>query len=284
MADVYREFNCAVCHEKDIKWSHFVCLVCPEYYLCCKCHEEKHYSKPHRPYHPMQPVLSQQDFFKYVNSVVPPEDDIRLCCPYCGIWILTEAKLLQHCQIKHDGDDDRVRCPVCVTFCILEQSLTFAMFIDHLKKGHCERGRFMFCNTCRKTPILEPYHSCLICNDYDLCENCHKAKKHNQTHMPYHPMQPVLHKKLYAVQKTSSLNIYRCPFCGENEFSAQGLSDHCRELHVESQEIRVRCPICSVNRSPFKKYYLLKDSLLDHLKNYHGILPKGDQPLSNLPI
>lgn len=121
-----------------------MCLVCPEYYLCCKCHEEKHYSKPHRPYHPMQPVLSQQDFFKYVNSVVPPEDDIRLCCPYCGIWILTEAKLLQHCQIKHDGDDDRVRCPVCVTFCILEQSLTFAMFIDHLKKGHCERGRCKF--------------------------------------------------------------------------------------------------------------------------------------------
>lgn len=235
----------------------------------------------------MQPVLSQQDFFKYVNSVVPPEDDIRLCCPYCGIWIQTEAKLLQHCQIKHDGDGDRVRCPVCVTFCTLEQSLSFAMFIDHLKKGHCERGRFMFCNTCRKTPILENHHSCLICNDYDLCENCHKAKKHNQTHMPYHPMQPVLPKKLYAAQKTSSFNIYRCPFCGENEFSAQGLSDHCRELHVESQAIRVRCPICSVNRSPFKEYYLLKDSLLDHLKNYHGILPKEynpEQEINHCPI
>lgn len=274
MADVYTEINCSICAEKDIKWSHFACLVCPECYLCLKCHDGKCYSKPHRPYHPMQQKLGQQEFYKFTNSIIPPEFVITLCCPYCGIMQRTTTELLLHCQQKHAGDGDCVRCPVCVTFGIPGQGLQHAQFIDHLRNYHPERGLCLICDTCRVGSILGKRYTCLICNLYDQCETCYKTKRQNQNHMPYHPMQLVLPKKLYLGQ---TLSIYRCPFCGEEGFNPTTLADHCQELHAESQAVRVRCPICSVCRLPFQEYHLLNDSLLDHLKNYHGILPKGSK-------
>lgn len=271
MADVYREVNCSVCTEKTIKWNHFACLVCPEYYLCLKCHEENCYSKPHRPYHPMQQKISREEFYKFTNGTNLLFPVIPFCCPYCGILKKSIPELVLHCQQKHDGDDDYVRCPICVAFGIPERGLQFVQFMEHLGRYHKERGLNLFCDTCKLNPIRGKRYTCLICNEYDQCRKCYETKKHNQNHMPYHPMQEALPQNLFG----QASNIYRCPFCGENGFSSSTLADHCHELHIESQAIRVRCPICSVCKLPFANYSLLKDSLLDHLKNYHGILPKG---------
>lgn len=275
MAKVYKKVDCSVCKEKDIEWNRYECLICDdEYNLCRKCFNDKEYSNEHRPFHPMQLVLDRQQFLRFVNSIVPLKDKLRLTCPICGVLEPSVVDLLGHSQQKHVADDDQVKCPVCVSFGIpAEQSTEQWKLNSHLQEWHRERGEDVICNTCDVDVIKGYRYSCLVCDMYDQCEICFVTKQHDDDHMPYHPIQKVLPKEEYEAQNGSSVKIYRCPFCGEDKFSGTGLAEHCYELHSHSQSVRVRCPICTVCRVPFEEDSILKESLLDHLTNYHGIIP-----------
>lgn len=277
MANVYKKVDCSICKEKDIKWNRYECLICDEYNLCRKCFKDKEYSNEHRPFHPMQLVLDKEQFLRFVNSIVPPKDKVRLYCPICGIFKTSVVDLLEHCERKHANNDDRVKCPVCVSFDIDEARSATWNLADHLQEWHGERGEDMICNTCDVDAIKGNRYSCLVCDMYDQCETCFKTKQHDDDHMPYHPMQKVLPKEVYETQNGSSVKIYRCPFCGEDDFSAIDLSDHCHELHGHSQSIRVRCPICTICRVPFEEVSILHESFVNHLTNYHGLFPNDFQ-------
>lgn len=131
------EVNCSFCNDEHVLWNQFECLVCLDYNLCSKCHEKQRYNRQHRPYHPMQLVMSQLDYFKFRNSVVQP--NIGLSCPFCGNIKSNIDEFLQHCFVRHDHDLYNVRCPICVSFCIPEcQNIVSPAisFKKHLEKCH----------------------------------------------------------------------------------------------------------------------------------------------------
>lgn len=109
-----------------------MCLLCFNYNLCLKCYVDKESDMWHRPYHPMQRVLSEADFFKFRNGVVGP--DICLDCPFCGRLSLSIADYLQHCEQKHGDENFTTRCSVCAAFGKPEaRSMQFA-YENHLAK------------------------------------------------------------------------------------------------------------------------------------------------------
>lgn len=272
MADVHTGITCSVCNAKDIQGIRYVCLICWDYELCQNCYDEKRNSAQHRSHHPMQSILCREDFFKVVQNIIAPvEDNVHLCCPFCGERELNLAGLLQHCQQNHSDESDSVRCPVCVTYSIPKNSLLDGSFLEHLRSEHCELEEGISCTTCQKKPILGNRYACLVCQNYDLCVECYTGKRFSKHHLPYHPMQQVLPKDTYGAQNAPPEKIFRCPYCGDAELSISGLRDHCHELHQNCEGIRVRCPICGVCRVPYKNFSLLKCTLLDHLKDYHGL-------------
>lgn len=118
---------------------------------------------------------------------------------------------------------------------------------------------------------------CLLCPEYEQCVDCYTSKRQNQDHKPYHPMQKVLPKKAYAIQNPPPARIYRCPFCGEDDFSVGGLANHCFKLHVDCKMSSIRCPICVVCRVQIEDDSLPKGSFFDHLMMIHGLFPKGNR-------
>ncbi|XP_039451266.1 E3 ubiquitin-protein ligase RNF166-like isoform X2 [Culex pipiens pallens] len=270
MADVHTGITCSVCDGKDFVGTRYVCLICWDYDLCQKCYEEKRCTARHRPHHPMQSVISREDFFKSTQSAVAV-DEVRLCCPFCGERELNLAALLQHNQQNHAEEAESVRCPVCVTYNVPGNSLLDGLFLEHLRNEHSELDEGISCTTCQKKPFAGNRYACLVCHNYDLCEECHTGKRFSKHHLPYHPMQQIMPKEAYAVQNPPPERIFRCPYCGDGELSASGLRDHCQELHQNCPGIRVRCSICGVCRVPYKNFTLLKCSLLDHLRDYHGL-------------
>lgn len=278
MAHANKEVNCSFCNDEHVLWNQFECLVCLDYNLCSKCHEKQRYNRQHRPYHPMQLVMSQLDYFKFRNSVVQP--NIGLSCPFCGNIKSNIDEFLQHCFVRHDQDLYNVRCPICVSFCIPEcQNIVSPAisFKKHLEKCHEVRQKVSICTTCTKYNFQGNRYVCLLCPEYEQCVDCYTSKRQNQDHKPYHPMQKILPKKAYAVQNPPPARIYRCPFCGEDDFSVGGLANHCFKLHVDCKMSSIRCPICVVCRLQIEDDSLPKGSFFDHLMMVHGLFPKDRQ-------
>uniref|UniRef100_A0A8D8BYL4 E3 ubiquitin-protein ligase KCMF1 n=1 Tax=Culex pipiens TaxID=7175 RepID=A0A8D8BYL4_CULPI len=263
------EINCSVCSKKDIKWNRFVCLLCFNYNLCLKCYVDKESDMWHRPYHPIQRVLSEADFFKFRNGVVGP--DICLNCPFCGRLSLSIADYLQHCEQKHGHENFTTRCSVCAAFGKPEARSMQFLYENHLVK-HREPSKVLNCSTCEKSAFPGNRYTCLLCPEYTQCEECYQAKRQNFQHV--------------STRTSSSVNIFRCPFCGDGGFSANGLTNHCHKLHEDTGKrsllSTVYCPICTVcqiiNNQSLQAYSLLKEPLLDHLKNFHGLLPGAEDP------
>lgn len=273
--------TCSVCGVKDFDGIRFVCLICWNYDLCEKCYGERRYNIQHRPHHPMQSVLGREELFKAAQSIVPV-DEARLSCPFCGERELSLAGLLQHCQQSHGEEDESVRCPVCVIYNIPGNCLLNMQFLEHLRIAHCEFEERISCFTCQKKPIPGNRYVCLVCHNYDQCEDCFNGKRFSKHHLSYHPVQQILPKESYAAQNPPPEGIFRCPYCGDNELSAGGLRDHCQELHENCHGIRVRCPICVVCRAPYKMFSLLNCTLLDHMRDYHGL--KGPEQTLVVPL
>lgn len=156
---------------------------------------------------------------------------------------------------------------------------------NHLEM-HKEPTKVFNCSTCNKSAFEGNRYTCLLCPEYNQCDECYNTKRQNFQHVSYHPMQETLPKAVYSTGTTSTTNIFRCPFCGDGGFSANALTNHCHKLHVDigqrSLLSTVYCPICTVcqisNNQTLERYSLLKEPLLDHLKNFHGLLPGEEDP------
>ncbi|EDS31093.1 conserved hypothetical protein [Culex quinquefasciatus] len=200
---------------------------------------------------------------------------------------------------------------------------------NHLAK-HREPSKVLNCSTCEKSAFPGNRYTCLLCPEYTQCEECYQAKRQNFQHVSYHPMQEILPKEKYATRTSSTVNIfrcpfcgdggfsangltnhchklhedtgkrsllstkilpkkayavqnpppariYRCPFCGEDDFSVGGLANHCFKLHVDCKMSSIRCPICVVCRLQIEDDSLPKGSFFDHLMMVHGLFPKADR-------
>uniref|UniRef100_A0A8D8BXS9 E3 ubiquitin-protein ligase KCMF1 n=3 Tax=Culex pipiens TaxID=7175 RepID=A0A8D8BXS9_CULPI len=126
------------------------------------------------------------------------------------------------------------------------------------------------CDACGQQNLAGTRYACLVCHDYDLCENCHRRRNAH----PFHPMQTVLTQRDFVLQygangsSPEELTIYRCPYCNQDGFSLGTLLKHARALHHDCSQ-KVRCPACVTFRTGRYGTHLLDWSLAMHIENAH---------------
>ncbi|XP_038108809.1 E3 ubiquitin-protein ligase KCMF1-like [Culex quinquefasciatus] len=126
------------------------------------------------------------------------------------------------------------------------------------------------CDHCEKASFGGFRVACLVCRDYDLCEECHRKKRVSLNHQAYHPMLmiPPPKKMNEILDHPEQTRIFRCPNCGDGNFNVQELSAHCLEYH-SYKSCKVRCPICVTFRTEGRKGWIAEDTLLLHLLASH---------------
>ena len=80
--------------------------------------------------------------------------------------------------------------------------------IKDIKKNYnsnlyCHQG--IFCNNCKKQSIIGNRYKCLICKDYDLCEECESA---NVSHDPYHIFIKIKNTEIFNQLVASNVQLF----------------------------------------------------------------------------
>jgi hypothetical protein len=68
---------------------------------------------------------------------------------------------------------------------------------------YCHQG--IFCNNCKKQSIIGNRYKCLICKDYDLCEECESA---NVSHDPYHIFIKIKNTEIFNQLVASNVQLF----------------------------------------------------------------------------
>ncbi|CAF0866476.1 unnamed protein product [Rotaria sp. Silwood1] len=147
--------SCDACGKSNFRSKQFKCLICYDYDLCSTCYEQGETSSHHTREHPMQCILTRQDFdLYYQGERCTSEYPQSLTCPFCGEMGLTlpflnessssndhhieNIDLFQHLQIKHGKTQQlyEVICPICAAMVNGEPNLVTADLISHITNDH----------------------------------------------------------------------------------------------------------------------------------------------------
>ncbi|CAF3173270.1 unnamed protein product [Rotaria sp. Silwood2] len=148
--------SCDACGKSNFRSKRFKCLICYDYDLCSTCYEQGETSSHHTREHPMQCILTRQDFDLYYDgeqctSGYPQS----LTCPICGDMGLAlpffdepsssnnnnniqNMDLFQHLQLKHGENQQlhEVICPICAAMVNGEPNLVTTDLISHIANDH----------------------------------------------------------------------------------------------------------------------------------------------------
>ncbi|CAF3800134.1 unnamed protein product [Rotaria sordida] len=150
---VHEGVSCDACGKSNFRSKRFKCLICYDYDLCATCYEQGEISSHHTREHPMQCILTHQDFDLYYHGERYTYDSPQsLTCPFCGDMGLSfpclnessssnniqNIDLFQHLQIKHSDNQQsyEVICPICASMINGESNLVTTDLISHIANDH----------------------------------------------------------------------------------------------------------------------------------------------------
>lgn len=126
--EVHLGVVCDSCGKLDFRGRRYKCLQCSDYDECENCHTNTLSSANHPTDHPVQCILTEQDFserFLTPRMVCILHDEgiptgnvcaVAFTCPYCVLRGFTAKRLLQHTETYHTYKIDNgkpVCCPIC---------------------------------------------------------------------------------------------------------------------------------------------------------------------------
>ncbi|CAF1449824.1 unnamed protein product, partial [Didymodactylos carnosus] len=149
--------SCDACSQNNFRSKRYKCLRCYDYDLCSNCYEHGEISSNHTVDHPMQCILTRQDFDLYYHGERCTVDQPQsLSCPFCSEMGFSynanmsssatdtsssSNDLLVHLQSKHGGDQQiEVICPICCASLNGEPNLVTPDLISHIANDHPYRG------------------------------------------------------------------------------------------------------------------------------------------------
>ncbi|CAF0855112.1 unnamed protein product [Adineta ricciae] len=148
--------SCDACHKSNFCYKRFKCLICFDYDLCSTCYEQDNISSQHTTEHPMQCIITRQDFDLYYRGETHTlEFPQSLTCPLCGEMGLAfpylqdsssgnnhhnsqNLDLFQHLQMKHANNQQThdVICPICASMINGDSNFVTGDIISHIANDH----------------------------------------------------------------------------------------------------------------------------------------------------
>ncbi|KXJ81254.1 E3 ubiquitin-protein ligase KCMF1-like isoform X2 [Aedes albopictus] len=145
-----------------------------------------------------------------------------------------------------------------------------------------DEHRGVSCDYCLDHNFTGIRYACLVCENYDLCEDCFGGRYSNLLHKPYHPMQQILTEAEFSKRldesESDEVCTFRCPYCGDDGFTANTLTAHCESYHYEGGH-PVRCPICLVYQEI--DVFFLRKTLYQHMQKRHNEYCTSTEEVSN---
>ncbi|CAF1501390.1 unnamed protein product [Rotaria magnacalcarata] len=142
--------SCDACGKSNFRSKRYKCLICHDYDLCSTCYEQGEASNHHTNEHPMQCILTRQDFDFYYHGERYTSDQAQsFTCPFCGemgfsLPFINESSssqnldLFHHLQLKHADEQqtNEVICPICAAMINGEPNLVTADLLSHIANDH----------------------------------------------------------------------------------------------------------------------------------------------------
>lgn len=129
--------SCDSCLKGNFRGRRYKCLICYDYDLCAQCYEHGATTTRHTSEHPMQCILTRNDFDLYYGGESISLDQAQsFTCPYCGKMGFTEALLQDHVKAEHTESPLEVVCPICAASPGGDPNHVTDDFIAHLTLEH----------------------------------------------------------------------------------------------------------------------------------------------------
>nr|XP_022342485.1 E3 ubiquitin-protein ligase KCMF1-like isoform X3 [Crassostrea virginica] len=129
--------SCDSCLKGNFRGRRYKCLVCYDYDLCSTCYEAGATTTRHTADHPMQCILTRNDFdLYYGGEALTAEQPQSFTCPYCGKMGYTDATLHDHVTAEHGEASTEVVCPICASHPGGDPNCVTDDFAEHLSIQH----------------------------------------------------------------------------------------------------------------------------------------------------
>lgn len=129
--------SCDSCLKGNFKGRRYKCLICYDYDLCSTCYESGATTSRHTADHPMQCILTRNDFdLFYGGEAMSSDQPQAFTCPYCGKMGYTDASLQEHVASDHVDASHEVVCPICAALPGGEPNYVTDDFSEHLSLQH----------------------------------------------------------------------------------------------------------------------------------------------------
>ncbi|XP_063434718.1 E3 ubiquitin-protein ligase KCMF1-like isoform X3 [Mytilus trossulus] len=129
--------SCDSCLKGNFKGRRYKCLICYDYDLCSTCYESGATTSRHTADHPMQCILTRNDFdLFYGGEAMSSDQPQAFTCPYCGKMGFTDATLQEHVASDHVEASQEVVCPICASLPGGEPNYVTDDFSEHLSLQH----------------------------------------------------------------------------------------------------------------------------------------------------
>ncbi|XP_061171353.1 E3 ubiquitin-protein ligase KCMF1-like isoform X1 [Saccostrea echinata] len=129
--------SCDSCLKGNFRGRRYKCLICYDYDLCSTCYEAGATTTRHTADHPMQCILTRNDFdLYYGGEALTAEQPQSFTCPYCGKMGYTDATLHDHVTSEHGEASTEVVCPICASHPGGDPNCVTDDFAEHLSIQH----------------------------------------------------------------------------------------------------------------------------------------------------
>ena len=129
--------SCDSCLKGNFKGRRYKCLICYDYDLCSTCYESGATTSRHTADHPMQCILTRNDFdLFYGGEAMSSDQPQAFTCPYCGKMGYTDATLQEHVTSDHVEASQEVVCPICAALPGGDPNYVTDDFSEHLSLQH----------------------------------------------------------------------------------------------------------------------------------------------------
>ncbi|EFO25553.2 hypothetical protein LOAG_02929 [Loa loa] len=138
MSSVHEGVSCDGCMAPNFTGDRYKCLRCYDFDLCSRCYMEeratevssenrtfRETNEEHSPSHPMQCIMTQQDFeLAYHGDQTHSWDRLRVViftCPVCGLQGFSRERLVSHVIDEHSTSPrsptqrNEMACPICIS-------------------------------------------------------------------------------------------------------------------------------------------------------------------------
>ncbi|CAK8681355.1 unnamed protein product [Clavelina lepadiformis] len=129
--------SCDNCLKSNFEGKRFKCLICYDYDLCESCQVFDVATSRHIPSHPMQCILTRNEFdLYYGGESLSPDSPPAFVCPHCSKLGFTESLLQEHVTKEHADVRTEVVCPVCAAMPSGDPNLVTEDLSHHLSMEH----------------------------------------------------------------------------------------------------------------------------------------------------